>query len=206
LEEAGGQTSTQIELNKKREAELIKLRKEAEDGNISHESAMASIRKRHNDAVSEMAEQIDNLNKLKAKAEKERQGVQSELNELRSAMDQLSNEKAGQQKFGKHLEQQCADLQGKYEQVARSLGEMDQTKKKLAIENSDMTRQLEEAESNLSKIGKVKVSLATQLEDTKRMADEETRELATLLGKFRNVEHDLDTLRGQVVNILLFLL
>ena len=67
LEEAGGQTSTQIELNKKREAELIKLRREAEEGNIQHEAAMANIRKRHNDAVSEMAEQIDNLNKLKAK-------------------------------------------------------------------------------------------------------------------------------------------
>lgn len=67
LEEAGGQTSTQIELNKKREAELVKLRKEAEEGNISHESSMANLRKRHNDAVAEMAEQIDNLNKLKAK-------------------------------------------------------------------------------------------------------------------------------------------
>ena len=67
LEEAGGQTSTQIELNKKREAELIILRREAEESNISHEAAMANIRKRHNDAVSEMAEQIDNLNKLKAR-------------------------------------------------------------------------------------------------------------------------------------------
>ncbi len=41
----------------------------------------------------------------------------------------------------------------------------------------------------------MKVSLATQLEDTKRLADEESRERATLLGKFRNVEHDLDTMR-----------
>lgn len=118
------------------------------------------------------------------RAEKERQGVASELNELRSAMDQLSNEKTGQQKFGKHLEQQCGDLQAKYEQIARALGEVDQAKKKLAIENSDMQRNLEEGESNLSKLSKVKVSLATQLEDTKRMADEESRELATLLGKF----------------------
>jgi len=67
LEEAGGATSTQIELNKKREAELAKLRREVEEANIQHEAAMASIRKKHNDAVTEMAEQIDNLNKMKAK-------------------------------------------------------------------------------------------------------------------------------------------
>lgn len=30
------------------------------------------------------------------------------------------------------------------------------------------------------------------------MADEEARERATLLGKFRNVEHDLDLLREQL--------
>jgi predicted nuclease with TOPRIM domain len=45
------------------------------------------------------------------------------------------------------------------------------------------------------------VSLSTQLEDTKRLADEESREKATLLGKFRNVEHDLDVLREQLEEI-----
>jgi len=67
LEEAGGQTASQIELNKKREAELSKLRRELEEINVAHESAMASMRKKHNDAVSEMAETLDNLNKSKAK-------------------------------------------------------------------------------------------------------------------------------------------
>lgn len=33
------------------------------------------------------------------------------------------------------------------------------------------------------------------------MADEESREKATLLGKFRNVEHDLETLREQLEEI-----
>ncbi len=70
LEEAGGQTATQIEMNKKREVELGKLRRELEETNLSHEATMGGVRKKHNDAVAEMAEHIDNLNKMKAKAEK----------------------------------------------------------------------------------------------------------------------------------------
>lgn len=67
LEEAGGATAAQIELNKKREAELSKLRRDLEESNIQHESVLANLRKKHNDAVSEMSEQIDQLNKMKAK-------------------------------------------------------------------------------------------------------------------------------------------
>lgn len=67
LEEAGGATSAQIELNKKREAELAKLRRDLEEANIQHEGTLANLRKKHNDAVAEMGEQIDQLNKLKAK-------------------------------------------------------------------------------------------------------------------------------------------
>lgn len=68
LEEAGGATAAQIELNKKREAELSKLRRDLEESNIQHESILANLRKKHNDAVAEMSEQIDQLNKMKAKS------------------------------------------------------------------------------------------------------------------------------------------
>lgn len=67
LEEAGGATSAQIELNKKREAEMSKLRRDLEEANIQHEATMSNMRKKHNDAVAEMGEQIDQLNKLKTK-------------------------------------------------------------------------------------------------------------------------------------------
>ena len=67
MDEAGGATAAQIELNKKREAELGKLRRDLEEQNIQHEAALASLRKKHNDAVAEMSEQIDHLNKMKAR-------------------------------------------------------------------------------------------------------------------------------------------
>ncbi|XP_063225515.1 myosin heavy chain, muscle isoform X40 [Bacillus rossius redtenbacheri] len=198
LEEAGGATSAQIELNKKREAELSKLRRDLEEANIQHESTLVNLRKKHNDAVAEMGEQIDQLNKLKAKAEKDKAQFAAELNDLRAGVDHLSNEKAAAEKVAKQLQHQLNEVQGKLDETNRTLNDFDAAKKKLAIENGDLLRQLEEAESQVSQLSKIKISLTTQLEDTKRLADEESRERATLLGKFRNLEHDLDNLREQV--------
>ncbi|XP_063384153.1 myosin heavy chain, muscle isoform X5 [Cydia fagiglandana] len=198
LEEAGGATSAQIELNKKREAELSKLRRDLEEANIQHESTLANLRKKHNDAVAEMGEQLDQLNKLKAKAEHDRASCYSELNNTRAAVDQVAREKAAQEKIAKQLQHQLNEVQNKADEANRTLNDLDAAKKKMSIENSDLLRQLEEAESQVSQLSKIKVSLTTQLEDTKRLADEEARERATLLGKFRNLEHDLDNIREQV--------
>merc|ERR1711872_1091431 len=41
-----------------------------------------------------------------------------------------------------------------------------------------------------------KSSLASQLEEAKSLADNEARERSLLLGKFRNLEHEVDGARG----------
>ena len=67
LEEAGGATSAQIELNKRREAEMAKLRRDLEEANIQHEQSMSALRKKNNDSIAELSENLDQLNKNKAK-------------------------------------------------------------------------------------------------------------------------------------------
>ena len=44
LEEAGANTATQVELNKKREGELARLKGELEEINIAHEGTLAALR------------------------------------------------------------------------------------------------------------------------------------------------------------------
>ena len=46
---------------------MAKLRRDLEEANIQHEQAMSNLRKKHNDTVAEMSEQLDILNKTKAK-------------------------------------------------------------------------------------------------------------------------------------------
>lgn len=67
LEEAGDATAAQIELNKKREGELARLRCDIEETSMRHASIVNNMRKKHNDAIAEMSGQIENLNKAKAR-------------------------------------------------------------------------------------------------------------------------------------------
>ncbi|XP_075725779.1 myosin heavy chain, muscle-like isoform X7 [Rhipicephalus microplus] len=198
LEESGGATSAQVELNKRREAELAKLRRDLEESNLQHEQAMSNLRKKHNDSVAEMSEQIDQLNKHKAKVEKERATLAAEVSDLQSLLDHSNKSQANAEKQVKQLEVQLADAQFKLDETNRTLNDLDGGKKKMSVENSELQRQLEEAESQVAQLNKIKASLATQLEEAKRQADEEARERAAILGKYRNLEHDLDNLRESV--------
>merc|ERR1719446_1594200 len=195
LDEAGGATSAQVEMNKKREAELGKLRRDLEESSIQHESGLASLRKKHNDAVAEMSEQIDHLNKMKARLEKDKESIKRDADDARGATDNLARDKSAAEKTTKHLINQLNDLQAKLDEANRTLNDFDATKKKLAVENADLLRQLEEAENSHSQLSKLKMSLTNQLDDTRKLADDESRERASILGKFRNLEHDIDGLR-----------
>merc|ERR1719209_238919 len=73
LEEAGGATAAQIEMNKKREAEFQKLRRDLEESTLQHEATAAALRKKQADSVAELGEQIDNLQRVKQKLEKEKE-------------------------------------------------------------------------------------------------------------------------------------
>merc|ERR1712037_822648 len=94
LDEAGGATGAQIELNKKREAEVGKLRKDLEEANIQHESVLLNLKKKHQDAIQEMSEQIDQLSKMKSKIEKDKGKIMAEATDCRAATDEVARAKA----------------------------------------------------------------------------------------------------------------
>merc|ERR1719348_2721870 len=70
LNEAGGATAAQVELNKKRAAEVGKLRKDLEECHIQHEATLVSLKKKQADSVHEMSEQMDQLNKMRLRLPK----------------------------------------------------------------------------------------------------------------------------------------
>lgn len=57
--------SVQIELNKKREYEISKLRKDIELNTVQFEAAEASLRKRMQETINDLSDQIDYLTKQK---------------------------------------------------------------------------------------------------------------------------------------------
>merc|ERR1712045_563362 len=195
LEETGSNTAAQIALNTRREEELAKLKMELDESNITHESTLAMLRQKHNGSIAEMGEQIDTLNKAKAKTEKERNGVALELEESQQQLSNDQNEKMALEKQGKMIQQQIYDAQGRLEELQRALHEADGSKRKITVENCDLVHQFEEAERNAATLSKDRSSLTTRLEDAKRLADAETRERINLLGKMRNLQHELEVMK-----------
>lgn len=59
LDEAGGATQNQVEINKKREAEMQKMRRDLEETALQSENALGAMRKKHADAVAELRWDID---------------------------------------------------------------------------------------------------------------------------------------------------
>nr|UEK51607.1 MHC muscle-like protein 2 [Parasacculina yatsui] len=198
LDEAGGATAAQMELNKKREAEISRMRRDIEEQNIQQDSAMSGLKRKHNDVVADLSEQISQLGKAKSKADRDYDLIHVEANEMRAALDQATSQKASEERMTKGLQDQLAGLTTRLEEANRTMSEFDNNKKKMSSENMDLLRQLEEAESQLSQLQKVKSSLQTQLEETTRQCDEETRERGVILGKYRNLEHDIDSMREQL--------
>ena len=93
LEEAGGATTAQIEMNKKREAEFQKLRRDLEEATLQHESTAATLRKKQADSMADLGEQVDNLQRVKQKLEKEKSELRLELDDVVSSMEQLVKSK-----------------------------------------------------------------------------------------------------------------
>merc|ERR1712142_220469 len=198
LDEAGGATASQVEQNKKREGDLAKLRKDLEENALQHESALHQIRKKHNDSIHEMSEQVDYLHKMKARAEKDQDNIKNETDEARAQMDQIAKEKINAEKDAKQLEGTLHDLTVQMNELQTSLNESDEIRKKLAVENSDLIRQYEDAENQYATLSKLKLSLENQQADAKKLFDDESKERAIIMGKFRNLEHDILNLREQL--------
>merc|ERR1712241_1608327 len=192
LNEAGGATHVQVELNKKREAEVGKLRKDLEEANIQHETTLISLKKKHQDAVAEMSGQIDQLSKMKAKIEKDKSNLLHEISDVRAATDEIGRSKASAEKSNKGLLGSLNDANKKVEEANLTLGDFENNKRKIAAENADLLRQLQELENQANMLSKLKAQLQTQLDEARVVADGEAKDRAALLGKFKNLEHELD--------------
>merc|ERR1740136_582609 len=83
LNEASGTTAAQIELNKKRESEVTRMRKDLEEANIQRDATITSLKRKQQDAIAEMSEQIDQLAKMKAKIDKDKSQIMIEIQDVR---------------------------------------------------------------------------------------------------------------------------
>ncbi|KAE9554526.1 hypothetical protein FO519_002282 [Halicephalobus sp. NKZ332] len=195
LDEAGGATQAQVELNKKREAELAKLRRDLEEANINQESALGALRKKHTDAVAELTDQVDSVQKLRAKVEKEKSQLQREVEDLQNSVDQEAKQRQNVERLSKQLEAQLTEVQMKSDDQARQIQELLSFKNRVQGETGDLSRQLEDAESQITQLNRLKTQLSQQHEELRRQLDQESRERSTLSSQVANYQMECQQLR-----------
>merc|ERR1711971_1476172 len=195
LNEACGATAAQVELNKKRDAEVTKLRKDVEEANIQREATTTGMKKKQQDAVMEMNEQCDQLTKMKTKVEQDKMKIIAEIGDVRAATDEVNRSKASAEKSYRNLLNTLNDLNKKVEESNLHLGDLEAFKRRLTAENADVLRQLQELQNNASLLTKTRAGLVSSLDEAKGVADHEAKERVSLLGKYRNLEHELDGLK-----------
>ncbi|KAK2505046.1 hypothetical protein MC885_020856 [Smutsia gigantea] len=184
LEEAGGVTSTQIELNKKREAEFLKLRRDLEEATLQHEATAATLRKKHADSVAELGEQIDNLQRVKQKLEKDKSEFKLEIDDLASNVESVSKSKANLEKICRTLEDQLSEARGRNEEIQKNMSELTTQKARLQTEA-------------VSQLSRSKQAFTQQIEELKRQLEEESKAKNALAHALQSSRHDCDLLREQ---------
>ncbi|XP_054832864.1 myosin-4 [Eublepharis macularius] len=197
LEEAGGATSAQIEMNKKREAEFQKLRRDLEEATLQHEATAAALRKKHADSSAELGEQIDNLQRVKQKLEKEKSELKMEIDDLASNMESVSKAKANLEKISRTLEDQLSEVKAKEEEHQRTINDLNAHRARLQTETGEYSRQVEEKDSLISQLTRGKQAFTQQIEELKRQLEEETKAKNALAHALQSARHDCDLLREQ---------
>merc|ERR1719384_1158135 len=172
-DEASGATVAQVELNKKREAEIVKLRKDVEESNIANASVLGNQKRKQGDSVLEMQEQIDALCKMKAKIEKDKQTIMAEIGDARAATEEVVRSQSSADKANKALLDTLNAANKKVDAANLTLGDFGMSKNKIANENGELLRIVGDLENNLNMLAKAKSALAAQLNDVKALCDNE---------------------------------
>ncbi|KAM4673586.1 myosin heavy chain, skeletal muscle, adult-like isoform 1-T1 [Amazona ochrocephala] len=197
LEEAGGATASQIDINKKREAEFQKMRRDLEEATLQHEATAAALRKKHADSTAELGEQIDNLQRVKQKLEKEKSELKMEIDDLSSNMESVSKAKANLEKTCRALEDQLSEIKSKEEEHQRMINDLSSQRARLQTEAGEYSRKIEEKDGLISQLSRSKQAFTQQIEELKRHLDEEVKAKNALAHALQSARHDCDLLREQ---------
>ncbi|XP_054628952.1 myosin-7B-like [Dunckerocampus dactyliophorus] len=198
LEEAGGASAAQIALNRKREADFLKLRRELEEAGLHHEATAATLRKKHSDAVVELSEQIDSLQRAKQKLEKEKAELRLEADDLAANLEQLARAKGAVEKTCRVYEDQLNESRSRTSDLQRQLTEMSAQKARAVAEAAEYSRRMEEREVLNNQLQRSKAGLCQNMEGLKKQLEEESKARVALAQAVQASRHDCSLLREQL--------
>lgn len=197
LEEAEAGVDGHIEMNRKRDTEMHKLRKMLEDAHLESEDSMHMLKKKHAESTQELADQLESTTKSRAKLEKEKVKLQNETYELMSQIESSNKDRSSLQKNCEKFELQAHELSLKIEELNRSVSDISSQKSRLSQENIQMLKEVQELKVSLESMQYTKHQVQTSLNETTRRLEEEDRRRQTLEQQLHSAEAELQSVRAQ---------
>jgi chromosome segregation ATPase len=191
LTESEGGAESQLDINRKREAEMSKLRKLLEDVHTESEQNFHILRKKHQEAMMELQEQIESMSKSKEKVTKDASSMKVEISELLAQIEILSQEKITIRKVVEKLEINIMDYSSKVEQLNKTVIEVSSAKQRLVMENQDAFRKFNEMKMAVESTGLDKNKLGGQIKDLQNNCDGLTRAKNSAEQTIKNLEMTL---------------
>merc|ERR1711892_1306295 len=198
LTEAESGSESQLEINRKREAEMAKLRKLLEDVHTESEMQIHTLRTKHQCAMMELQEHIEKVSREKEKTVKEKGVMKTEISELYAQIEILQSEKISIKKVVEKLEITVNEYYIKMEDQNRTLVEMNSQKQKLQMEAQDANKKMNEFKLAIEHAGMDKNKFATQLDELRRAADNESRARNAAETKITSLERNIKTLTVEI--------
>merc|ERR1712213_29217 len=198
LTEAESGSESQLEINRKREAEMSKLRKLLEDVHNESEQQIHTLRTKHQTSMMELQEQIERLSRDKEKVVKEKSTMKTEISELYAQIEILQSEKVSIKKVVEKLEITVNEYHIKIEDLNRTCADMTSAKQRLQMEAQESAKKLNEMKLSLEHAGLDKNKFATQLDELRRAADNEARNVNAANTKIQTLERTIKTLTVEI--------
>merc|ERR1712142_1144529 len=198
LTEAESGSESQLDINRKREAEMAKLRKLLEDVHTESEQQIHQLRTKHQTAMMELQEQIERMSREKEKVVKEKSVMKTEISELYAQIEILQSEKVSIKKVVEKLEITVNEYHIKIEDLNRTVMEVSSAKQKLHMEAQEANKKLNEMKLAIEHAGMDKNKFSIQLEELRRAADNETRSRNAAETKISTLERNIKTLTVEI--------
>lgn len=198
LTEAESGSESQLEINRKREAEMAKLRKLLEDVHNESEQQIHTLRTKHQTSMMELQEQIERNSREKEKVVKEKSVMKTEISELYAQIEILQSEKISIKKVVEKLEITVNEYHIKIEDLNRGVADMTSAKQRLQMEATESTKKFNEMKLAIEHAGMDKNKFAAQLDELRRAADNEARNRNAAETKITSLERNIKTLTVEI--------
>lgn len=198
LTESESGSACQLDVNRKREAEMAKLRKLLEDVHTESEQTIHALRTKHQTSMMELQEQIEQMSRTKEKVVKEKSSMKTEISELYAQIEVLQSEKVSIKKVVEKLEITVNQYYIKIEDMNKTVVDITSQKAKLQMESQDSAKKLNELKLAIEHAGMDKNKFAAQLDDLRKAADDQARGRNAAETKIKSLEQTIKTLTVQI--------